>query len=64
MTDLILITPDEIRTKIMCILYSDLDTKFTLNTLFNKLLENKYDKYNSSKVQGKFILKIFNHFSL
>jgi PBP1b-binding outer membrane lipoprotein LpoB len=44
MTDLLLISPDEIRTKIMSILYSHLDTKFTLNTLFNKLLENKYDK--------------------
>lgn len=48
------ISIDEIETGVMSILYANIDKKFTQYTLFNKLLEDKYDGQYTNVVHSNF----------
>lgn len=54
MSNLSEISIDEIETGVMSVLYSNIDKKFTQYTLFNKLLENKYDGQYLNTVHSNF----------
>jgi len=48
------ISIDKIETDIMSVLYANLDTKFSQYTLFNKLLESKYDDKLFNQIHSNF----------
>lgn len=48
------ISIDKIETDIMSVLYANTDTKFSQYTLFNKILEDKYDGQYSSQIHSNF----------
>lgn len=48
------ISIDKIETDIMSVLYANLDIKFSQYTLFNKVLEDKYDGQYSSQIHSNF----------
>ena len=45
---------DKIETDIMSVLYANMDVKFSQYTLFNKVLEDKYDGQYSSQIHSNF----------
>jgi hypothetical protein len=45
---------DKIETNIMSVLYANIDIKFSQYTLFNKVLEDKYDGQYSSQIHSNF----------
>lgn len=45
---------DKIETNIMSVLYANMDIKFSQYTLFNKVLEDKYDGQYSSQIHSNF----------
>jgi hypothetical protein len=45
---------DKIETDIMSVLYANMDKKFSQYTLFNKVLEDKYDGQYSSQIHSNF----------
>ena len=57
MTDLIDTSIDNIETNIMSILYSNIDIKFSQFSLFNKLLNDKYDISSSNFIHPNFKAK-------
>jgi hypothetical protein len=55
MSDIIIDAPiDEIENNIMSVLCSNMDLKFTFNSLFNKILDDKYEKNQSSIIHSNF----------
>ena len=57
MTDLVEISIDNIETNIMSILYSNIDIKFSQFSLFNKLLNDKYDTSYTNFIHPNFKAK-------
>lgn len=58
MSDIIIDAPiDEIENNIMSALCANMDLKFTFNSLFNKILDDKYDKNQLSIIHSNFKYK-------
>ena len=57
MTDLVDVSIDDIENKIMNILYSSMDIKFTKFTLYNKLIIDKYDMTKNNFIHQNFKAK-------